>query len=184
MTTTGWVEAVINSLAAALLLNAGLHKVVVPGRLREALRELLGRRSNFVSHSLVRTLAGLEVVSAIALTIAPVRMYGAVAAGVLGLVFAAAGLAGRLRRSTVSCGCLGGSGGRALGMFNVVVGLALAGVAVLNTGIASSQVDDGYAGAVTLWAAFFALMFCGWANRRLIHDVFRAPVQVGSEMAK
>jgi hypothetical protein len=184
MSATGWIEAVINSLAAALLLNAGLHKVVVPGRLREALRELLGRRSNFVGDSHVRALAGLEVVSAVALTIAPVRMFGAVATGVLGLAFAVAGVAGRLRRSTLSCGCLGGSGGHALGMFNIVVGLVLAGVAVLNAGIASSQVGDGYMRAVSLWAAFFALMFCGWANRRLIHEVLRAPVQVGSEMGK
>src|SRR5262245_20814279 len=84
----------VNAPAAAFLINAGLVKLIAPGRLREALRELLAVA--VVTSGGVRLLASVEIAVGVALLTAPAR--GAAAVGVAGLAlsFVLLGVAGRL----------------------------------------------------------------------------------------
>lgn len=110
---------------AAAVLCAGLAKLAVPAATRGAVMELItcsGRVADFA----VRSLALAEIASAGALLSTAGRRPGAAAVTVLGLLFAGAGLAGRVRHVTAPCGCYGRLGGAPLGPRNVVLGLLAA----------------------------------------------------------
>jgi hypothetical protein len=124
------VNVLVPTLAAALLC-AGLTKVAVPGPARKALAELVPGTTRLAGPA-VRLLALMEVATATALLVPPVRAAGAAAVTLLGVVFAGAGAAGQVRHATAPCGCYGRAGGAALGLGNILIGLlgAVLGVAL------------------------------------------------------
>jgi hypothetical protein len=158
----------LNSLAAAGLLVAGATKLVVPQPVRRALRELAPERE--IPVSAVRVFAGAEIVVAFALLLPETRVAAGFGLVALGLTFAVAGVAGRVRRSTVACGCLGG-GDRALGLRNVLAGAAFLGVAGLNVVTVSSHPDPW--NAAPLAGAAATLLFCAWTHRALMWRLLR-----------
>jgi Methylamine utilisation protein MauE len=109
----------------------------------------------------VRLAAAAEVAAAIVLLIPmpAVSAVGAAGGALLGLSFAALGVAGMARGSQVPCGCLGHANGRALGGANVVIGLSI--VAVMLLCLAVRPVIS------PVWVALFTLAIPLWSNRGL-----------------
>ncbi|MES9542606.1 MauE/DoxX family redox-associated membrane protein [Actinomadura sp. NPDC000600] len=159
-----WALTAADAAAAAVLLNSGLAKLVVPGPLRRALAELAPAADRPAA---VRGLAAVEIAAAVALIVGPLRVPAAVLASLLGLLFAAFGVLGRTRRSTAPCGCFGASADRPLGWSNVAVGLLLA--AVLPLAATTATPADHTEGAVLL-ASTGSLALCLSAHRELIRQ--------------
>jgi uncharacterized membrane protein len=160
----------VNSLASATLLTAAAAKFAVPQPLRRALHELVPDRGS-IPVGVVKILAAAETLISLALLIPATRAVAGVGLGALGLLFAAAGLAGYIRRSAVPCGCLG-TGSRALGLRNALVGLVLLGVAGLNV-VGAPSSDPGLWRAAPLISAAATLVFCLWTHRRLAWRLLR-----------
>jgi hypothetical protein len=170
MELAGSTFVVLNSGVAAVLLQAGLFKVAVPAPLRRALVELAPGYSGTIGDGLVRVVAGVEVLVGVALLAPVTRVSGAIAAAVLGVVFAALGVVGLVRRSAAPCGCLGATGSWSLGLVNVAVGLVLIVFGVL--GAAVTFADGPYRLGPVLTAAFL-LLLCVWMNRGLVLHLLR-----------
>jgi hypothetical protein len=162
----GPVLVTVNSLASAALLVAGATKLAVPQPVRRAVRELSGD----IPVSAVRAFAVAEMLVAFGLVLPAMRVFAGMGLGVLGAVFVASGVAGRVRRSAVPCGCLG-SGQHALGLRNVVAGALFLGAAGLNT-VAGSTGGDPWT-AAPLIAAVLTLLLCLWINRALMWRLLR-----------
>lgn len=165
--SSGWAVDVYNAAAAAVLINAGVAKLVVPGPLRRASAEVFRMP---VGDAFVRAFGAIEVAAAVALLAGPARWAAVIAAVLLGAGFAIAGLAGVLRRSRVPCGCFGGVSRQPLGWANVALGLALAAawpVNALGTG-------PGYSPRPVLLASIASIVACLWLNRRLITPLLSA----------
>jgi hypothetical protein len=124
----------------------------------------------------VRLFAGVEVASGLALMVPAARTVGALAVAVLGVVFAAAGVAGRIRHSVVPCGCFG-EDSWPLGVRHVLLGAGLFGVAVLNVGTSASPAGRPPVPAIT---AGFMVLLCLWLRRGLAWRVLRARTTAGS----
>jgi hypothetical protein len=180
----------LNSLAVGGLMVAGATKLVVPQPVRRALRELvpgdggsplrgdrpvtgrallngalaraLGRE---IPVAAVKAFAVAEILVALGLLLPSTRVAAGYGLAALGLTFTIAGAAGRLRRSTVACGCLGG-GDRALGLRNVLAGVAFLGVAGLNVTTVPSDPDPWAAAPLTGAAA--TMLLCVWTHRALM----------------
>ncbi|GAA1027628.1 hypothetical protein GCM10009557_09760 [Virgisporangium ochraceum] len=153
----------VNSLTAAGLIVAGTTKLVVPQPVRRALRELLPGHE--VPAAAVKIFAAAELMVAITLLLPASSVAAGYGLAVLGLTFAVAGLAGRARRSTVAFGYLGG-GDQALGLRNVLAGVAFLGVAGLNVAAVSSDPDP--LNAAPLAGAASTLLLCAWTYRALM----------------
>jgi hypothetical protein len=162
MELAGSVFVVLNSGAAAVLLQAGLYKFAVPAPLRRALVELAPGYSGAIGDSLVRVVAAVEILVGMALLTPATHMSGVIATAALGVVFAALGVVGRVRRSAAPCGCLGATGSRSLGLFNVAVGLVLTIFGVFS---AAATFAAGSDRLVPVLTALFLLLLCVWMNR-------------------
>jgi hypothetical protein len=170
MELAGSVLIVLNSVAAAVLLQAGLYKMAVPAPLRRALAELAPRYFGALRDRHVRVVAAVEISVGLALLAPAVRVPGAIAAAVLGVAFAVLGVAGRLRRSEAPCGCLGAGAPRSLGLLNVVVGLVLAAFGVFS---ATATVVGGSFRLGPVLTALFLLLLCVWMNRGVALQLLR-----------
>ncbi len=162
-----WLLTCVNAVAAALLLNSGLAKVVAPDVLRRALVEVVPSFAGTNAPVLVRALAAVELAAAVALLVAPARMAAALVTALLGVGFAAFGLLGKLRGSSTPCGCFGASDKQPLGWTNVALGVLLAAVLPLNAANGPVTHPDYTAGALML-AAMGTLLLCGHAHRRVV----------------
>lgn len=172
MTSGDWVVILSSSVLASVLLNAGLAKLASPAALAGALDELLPVAIAVPARA-VRALAAVEVLVALSLLATPTRPLASVAAGGLGCLFAAAGLAGWRRGSQQPCGCMGGGGsGRPLGAANVALGLALAAMAAV--GLAAGAPAAG-AADLTAWGAALtsagSLLLSLWTSRDLARSL-------------
>ena len=116
-------------------------------------------------------MGALEVIVGIALLLPLTRVPAAVVAALLGAGFAALGIAGRLRSSTLACGCLGQRSGRPLGIPNVAVGVAL--VAVMIANLALGAPDNGYGSDALVLGALCTLTACLLVHRNLIAELTR-----------
>lgn len=159
----------INCAVAAVLLQAGLFKVGFPGPLRQALAEILPRHGRLVTDRAVRVIAAAEILTAVTLVGQPTRVPAGIAAGVLGVMFVSAGVAGRARSGSMPCGCLAGGGRHPLGLTSVLFGVSIAAVSVVNILAATlPQPLTGYAAGAPVTAALFTLLTCLWVNRAVI----------------
>lgn len=162
---------VFDALAAAILINAGVTKMVVPAPLLRASAEVLAA-PGWLGPPVVRGFGAIELAVAVALLVQPARLPAAIATTILGVCFATAGLAGVLRRSSVPCGCFGGSSGQPLGWANVALGVALAVWPV--SLLVGHRTTSGYSAAAVLLASIAATVLCLWLNRRLIMRILPA----------
>ncbi|HEY7432462.1 MAG TPA: MauE/DoxX family redox-associated membrane protein [Streptosporangiaceae bacterium] len=181
MRVIDWVLAVAAASAAALLLNAGLAKVASPGRLRQAILELLPLAGDRLGTVLVRGFGLAESAAALGLLIAPARLAAAAATAALGVSFAALGVLGLVRGSNLPCGCFGAAGQHPLGWPSVWLGAAL--VIPWPLIAAVGAVPAGrYSVAAALFASIGTVLLCLWLNRRLIMRLRRAdrPAPAGS----
>ena len=170
--TVEWSVALAVVTCAAVLLVAGLAKVASPRQAGEALREL-GVPPRLAGPVPLRALAWCEAAVGVGLLPASTRPLAAAAAAVLGLGFAALGVAGKVLGSAAACGCIGRSSARPFGMVNVAYGAALAGVlpATRLVGLPAATRLDGLAVATAL----SVLLLSVWTNRRLVAMVLRRP---------
>jgi hypothetical protein len=166
----GYPLLAVDALAVALLLNAAAVKAAAPGPLRRALTELAPAAP--VTDTTVRMFAAAETIAALALVLAPVRTASAVAVTVLGLCFAAFGVAGRVRGTALPCGCFGRRTSAPLGATNVVLGLALALVLPAHAALPARDGDTASTAATAVGAALATLALCLWMNRDLVRDLF------------
>lgn len=167
-----WVVVVLDAVTASILLIAGMAKAVSPGQLGQALAELPVVR-NGVSTGAVRGLAGVEIATALLLPVPPVRVVAAVAAGVLGLGFVGAGLAGWLGGSTTACGCFGSRGGRPLGPVNVAAGVLVIVSAAVTVRAPAAADPAHYFRICVVGIALATLCLCLWTHRGLIRELTR-----------
>jgi hypothetical protein len=157
------VEAILlvgAACVAAVLLQAGLSKLVRPDGLRRALAEL---GLPLATTGTVRAFAVVECVAGAALLTAATRPAGAVLVVVTGTAITGLGLVGAVRHVVEPCGCFGGAHGRPLGLSNAALGAALV------TGGAAVFVATPPTGtAAVLATALALLLLCvpvhrGWA---------------------
>lgn len=161
----------MNALVATLLINSGAAKLVSPGGLRAAVRELFPVFGAAVTNGLIRAAAILEIVVAAGLLVQPSRLPAAVLLTPLAIAFILLGGAGAIRGSTTACGCFGGNSDRPLGLGNLLIGLALLPVVVLN--LAGPAVAPGYTPAALAVTAAGSLLLSLWLNRALAADLLR-----------
>jgi hypothetical protein len=117
------VHTIAGAVVGALLFSSGLAKLAVPAPLGRALGEVFGGRP--VGPGGIRAFAAVEVVAGLFVPAAGGAPATRVLAAALGVAFAVAGLLGRVRSATVSCGCFGPTGSRPLGWGNVLAGTVL-----------------------------------------------------------
>ncbi len=160
-----WILTVFDALVAAVLINAGVTKIVAPGHLLRASAEVLAV-ARWLGGPFVLGLGGTELAVAVALLVRPFRLPAAIVITMLGICFATAGLVGLLRRSSVPCGCFGGTSRLPLGWANIAIGTVLATVWPVN--LLARQAMPGYPAAAVLFASMAATGLCLWLNRRLI----------------
>lgn len=118
---------------ATALLVAGAAKLASPRPFAFAVAEVFGwtRRSGVV---LARTVAAVELTSAFLIATGAMAGAAPILAGLVGTGIVVFALAAMRRGSTAPCGCFGESGGRPLGVRNLLAGLGLlAGAVILPT---------------------------------------------------
>src|SRR5689334_13868400 len=118
MTTVTGVAAVV---LAGVLLYSGSAKALATDDLSGALAELLSSTGSY--RWLARLVAIAELLASVLLALRPDAVLTRVVVGGLGVSFAVAGVAGRLRRTTRPCGCFGTATTGALGLWNAAIGL-------------------------------------------------------------
>ncbi|MGC4893997.1 MauE/DoxX family redox-associated membrane protein [Micromonospora sp. DT31] len=168
-------------LVSAVLVCSGLGKLATPRHARQLFMALLPVRRG-TALSLVRAVAAVEAVVGAALLVPAGRPAAAAATAALGAGFAAAGLAGRQRGTTLPCGCFGRPEGRPLGVRNVLIGLALVGfgTALLLTSPAALPADRMAVVAASLVAGMALLLWRG-----MVVDLVRPPTRpAGAELSK
>lgn len=168
-----WLLAACNAVVSALLINAGVAKLVAPAPLLQAVAELVSVPRRGAGELLVRWLGAAELAVAIALLVRPVRSPAGVAAALLGLCFAAAGLLGVLRGASVPCGCFGGAGRQPLGWANVGFGAVLGAAWPVNA-LSWRLPSPGYQAVVVALASIATAAGCLWLDRHLITPLLRA----------
>jgi len=169
---SGWALAVSDGGIAAVLLNAGVAKMVAPGALQRALTELVPLPGGSHARVLVRGIAAAELLLAAAFLIPAAHLEAAIALVAFGGLITAAGLLGLLRRTTAPCGCFGGSTSRPLGLGNVVFGAVM--IILGGTGMAAepSAASPGPgAAAAVLVASIGSVVLCLWLHRRLVLEL-------------
>jgi hypothetical protein len=160
----------VNACATAVLVTAGMTKLVSPDQLRLALADVLGDLGRWVTKSRLKVFAVIEMIAGVSLSVPVIQLPGAWAVGVLGVCFAIAGVLGLLRRSTTACGCFGRSAGRPLGLVNVLVGAAFLAVLVVNHAATAS--DAGFSSSA-VGASLATVLLTLWAHRQLIKEFTR-----------
>lgn len=167
------VVAFASCLTAAVLLVAGIDKLVAPATLANALRDALPWFRGLITDTTVRAAAAVEMATAVSLNVAALRVPAAVGAGVLGLAFAVAGAGGWLHKSTQACGCLGRFGTRPLGRRNIAAGIALVAVAVIHAQLAQPAFLGSACGTV-LGSIVLVMVL----NRSIVRE-FTRPIEAG-----
>lgn len=170
--SSDWVLAAGNALAAGVLINAGIAKMIAPGPVLRAAAEVLSAPLR-ADELFVRGFGAVELAVAAALLAWPARVSAAIATAMLGICFAAAGLAGILRGSSVPCGCFGGVSPKPLGWANIALGIALAAAWPVNV-LAGQPAGAGYSLRTALLSSIASAVLCLWLNRRLITRVLPA----------
>lgn len=122
----------VNATVSAVFIVGALGKLVHPLQLTQALSEIFPSLTPVLTKSAVRTLALGEALAATGLAWDPVRLSAAVLVACFGMSFILAGVAGRLRHSSVACGCLGLQSDKSLGARNAIYGVAAVVCAALN----------------------------------------------------
>lgn len=168
-----WLLAVFNAVAAALLINAGVAKLIAPASLLRAVAEVARLSARPGGELLVRELGAAELAVVVALLVPQARWPAAAAATLLGLCFAAAGAAGLRRGSSVPCGCFGGASGQPLGWANIGLGAVLAAAWPVNA-LTWRLPWPAYPAVVVELASIATVAGCLWLNRRLITRLFLA----------
>jgi hypothetical protein len=168
----------VGALVAGVLLCAGATKVASPAGLGRA---LAGLAPAVERHALplARLVASAEIAAAFLLSVPLTRRAGAAMGIVLGVAFAAAGIAGWIRGLGIGCGCFGRADGRPLGPANIAVGAALVALS------AALWWRDGggwvvHADFTMLSTAGVALALAGWMHRDMLQDLSR----LGGRLAK
>ena len=156
----------VNGSSASLLIVAGAGKLVSPMQPLHAAQEVFGRHGDALTTRAIRALALVELATAVALLVPATRTVAAITAAALGAAFAAFGIAGRLGRSTLACGCLGRGHGSPPGVVNIAVGAALSSTLAWNL---LAGLPAEYARDALLAAASASLALCLWVHRALIH---------------
>lgn len=174
MSLGDWALAAGAAVAAAVLVNAGVAKLVSPGQLRHAAAEVSPLGARHVGTRLVRGFGAAELMSGVLLLIAPVRLPAAVATTVLGACFAALGALGLGRGSSVPCGCFGATSARPLGWTNIWLGAGLA-LAWPVIALAGNVPAVSYSQAAVLLASIAVVLLRLWLDRDLIMRLRRAP---------
>jgi uncharacterized membrane protein len=169
MVMNGWFLSAASAAAAALLVNAGVAKLVAPGALARALAEAMPRAAGEPTAIAVRIFALAELLVGLALLVPAARRGAAVAVVAMGGLFAAFGMIGIARRSTIPCGCLGGTARHPLGVFNIAFGLALLLIGAIQ--LVSAWPSRPGTSAAILLAAIGILCLCLWLHRRLIAEL-------------
>ena len=165
---------IVNAALAAILIMAAIGKLISPGELRTATRELFSRRSTqFPENAHIRAFAIVELAAAALLFAAPTRLSGALLTAVLGLVFAASGAYGMARGASEPCGCLGNPSGKPLGARNVGIGIAMAVAAVAANTVIGTAGAANYAAEMLTVSSLLTLALCLWVNRERIIPVLR-----------
>ena len=179
-----WAPAAFDAVASALLINAGVAKLVAPGPLERAVAEVLAAARGIIGKPVVRGLGVVELTVAVALLVRSARPAAAIACSLLGCCFVSVGILGVLRRSGVPCGCFGGASQQPLGWANVGLGALLALVWPVNALIGPVTVQ-AYTTAAVLLASIGSAIVCLWLNRRLLVPLFsaRRAVQARSEVS-
>ncbi|WP_285569303.1 MauE/DoxX family redox-associated membrane protein [Actinoallomurus iriomotensis] len=165
------MSACLGLATASLLVIAGAAKIVSPGQLARALKEV--PFGGMVTTGTVRGLAFGEVATAVLLIVPGMRSVGAALAGLLGLCFAGVGIAGWLRRATTACGCFGTGRGRPLGPVNVAFGLFVIAAAVVNAGAPKIADPSRYFRVSVIGVSALTLALCLWTHRRLVRELTR-----------
>jgi hypothetical protein len=170
-----------NTAAAAVLLNAGVAKLVSPAPLGRALREVLPANAPVLdrlagTRAFGRLVGAAEIAAALGLLLAATRVPAAFATALLGGAFAALGTAGLLRRSVKPCGCFGMAGKQRLGASNIVLGLALILLAPLN---AVAAAGDAYEQSIVMLTSLGALLLCLWLHRGAVGQAWNLMRSVG-----
>lgn len=173
MGLSGGLLIIINGALAAILIMAAIGKLVSPGELRTATRELSASRfAKFPENPHIRAFALVELSAAVLLLTQTTRVPGAVLTAALGVVFAAFGLLGMLRGASEPCGCLGNPSAAPLGRRNVGIGLAMA-VAACAANILMDSGTTAYSAEMLTVSALLTLALCLWVNRKRIVPVLR-----------
>lgn len=118
---------------AVTLLFAGASKLLSPHPLANGLRSAFNWtpvRAHRLSH-LARGIAVVEIVASLLVASGWLLSIGLVLVGIVGAGIVAFTAVAMSRGGQVSCGCFGESGGKPVGVSNVMAGIALAGTAVL-----------------------------------------------------
>jgi uncharacterized membrane protein YphA (DoxX/SURF4 family) len=160
-----YFSVIWSSVIAALLINAGIAKMVSPGRFRQALRELVPGVGYRVGVDLPRIVAGVEVVAAVGLLVSVSRPWAAVVVATLGAGFILLGTAGWMRRSAAPCGCFGLDTDKPLGLINVAFGIALISLGSMGGLI---EVDEQYSARALVLTSIGSVALCLWLKRRLV----------------
>jgi hypothetical protein len=169
MANSQLLAACMASATASLLVTAGATKIVSPGQLVRALEEVpFGAK---VRTGTVRTLAFVEVATAVLLIVPATRPAGAALAGLVGLCFAGVGIAGWLSHATTACGCFGPRAGRPLGPVNAAFGLFVIAVAVVNATAPRIADPLRYFRASVIGMSVLTLALCLWTHRRLVREL-------------
>ena len=184
MNSAFWALAAFDAVASALLINAGVAKLVAPGPLEQAVAAALAAPRGAFGKSAVRGLGAVELAVAVALLVRPTRPAAAIACSLLGCCFVLVGILGVLRRSSVPCGCFGGVSQQPLGWANVGLGALLAAVWPVNA-LTGPVTVPAYTTAAVLLASIGSAIVCFWLNRRLLVPLFsaRRAVQARSEVS-
>ncbi|MEU8251355.1 MauE/DoxX family redox-associated membrane protein [Nonomuraea sp. NPDC048916] len=155
------LPVILSALLAATLLTSGVGKMVSPRGLAAALGELAGSRRPPVI--LIRAVASVEIALAALATFNQEHVLTFVLAVALGASFVLVGVAGRLRASSLPCGCFGRTGSRSFGGWNV-----LAGAAVMAWAMVPALRETGHDQAALLLALNITVVVPVWANRRYL----------------
>jgi hypothetical protein len=170
MTPTDWLLIFGNSALSVLLLRAGAEKLIKTKVATAALDELFPR-VRFDLTGVVRLAAVLEIIAVIAVAAPALRLPAQFLFGLLGLAFLMLGILGKARGSSQPCGCLGASSTRPLGTTNMLLGLALLAVVLLN--IATARPADASAVAVStsFVTVIISVAWLFWTNHQRIGSV-------------
>jgi hypothetical protein len=172
MSLAEWLVMGVNASVIVLLLRAAPAKLVAPSLTAAALGELRSSRRP-PPNNLIRFVAVLELVTALAVAIPVLRLPAQSTVALLGLLFLGAGALGMVRGSRRPCGCFGAAGTTPLGIVNVLFGVAFVAAAWLNVVVR----DLDSAGTMSGNAALVAVIAsAGWlivANRKQVATVIR-----------
>jgi len=168
MPLSDWLVICLNAFGASVLFNAGIIKLVSPDALRVASSELFPRVRADLIRRAVAGLAAAEIIVSLVLIAPGPRLVMTGPAAILGAGFAAAGLWGMVRGSSVPCGCFGSATGKPLGWRSLAFGLALAVLPPVNLAVYRGAPGIPYVTASALTSSIAFLAACLWLRRRHI----------------